>query len=225
MADVVSLISKFAEFIFSFERRRRAFAWAYYGAPGFVVLLIMLWLGISGGMSFYSGSLTVIPLKTQIENRSDSNTSSIDRREGFVLIASDESAEFSIPLHGKSTGKVWTSLSPNATRTNEDRIRLGGSKLQVRMPLYGVGDPFVAVVESDLPSHVEFLGHRVPLDRFYFKSRQSAALLMCTIISAMFGFGVTLSSGSILEALSAKKRGRQERTRENEDEVVVRNGE
>lgn len=220
MSDTSALLNRVLDYVGEFAPEERASAWAFVGAPGVVLVLIMTWIAYGGNSPRYSQSVSIIPLRASIDRAAPDRPA--QPYDGFIVLSASEGTTMNIPLESLGTDSqdsatVRFSIAPIDVRANQKRISIDDDNLYIELPLLGVTEPTAIVVQGTPPSSVSFPGRRVPLDALQLQGFKSEAMLTCAVLATMFSFGLTVSSNPVLRMLTSKQRRRKKRAGKYKD--------
>ncbi|HYM75660.1 MAG TPA: hypothetical protein VE377_06745 [Candidatus Dormibacteraeota bacterium] len=161
---------------------------AYLVAPGLVFVAVVS--GVFGGpLSFdMERPIAISELRTQMTVAGQPSSS-----PGVALIVEPIASESRIRVESDQPS-FWTSLSPESTIANKDRLVIDRSGITAKPPFLGVPDPVTIVIPGQLGKEIEVPGGTMPVENWQLTARRSASILSGTLLACVFAFGIALTT-------------------------------
>ncbi|HUP62425.1 MAG TPA: hypothetical protein VNA69_18615 [Thermoanaerobaculia bacterium] len=189
---------------------------AYVIAPVIVGVLSWFAFGRPGTLFAPEYALTVTELASYTE------TGIPQPHSAVAMLVEPSRYEYAVPMEMGKSRRLVTSLTPDEWRRNSDKLAWAGSDLALKLPLLGVSRPIMVLADGKVGKELLVAGGKIPVDRLQIVARRSVNMVTWAFVSAIFGIGLGVASD---DAPVRQNSRRQNRRKEDEDEIVDRHAE
>lgn len=176
------------------DREWRAWFFSHIAVPAVVMGYLISGLSPISPLSVFEDGISIVSLSS-----SKLGTSRAREENGAVVILDPVDLDVSIPWRDRSDGDVnlRSSLESALYASNDGRLRVDDHGLTIQLPLLGVSEPLVLVIDQELGEQVYLPGKKIRTAALAPSPRQSVGLALWAIIGGMFGIGLSLGLSTL----------------------------